>query len=204
MIHLYSDDTCPFSQRCRHILFEKGMDFEIFDVDLFNKPDDIAVMNPHGEVPILSERGLVLYESAIIMEYVDARFPHPQLMPADPMQCARARLLLFNLERELFTYVSALESDRRGQKATVSSVQARKMILERLIQIAPLFLKSKYMLGDALTIVDIALAPLLWRLERYEVELPRVAAPLRIYAERIFSRPAFIDALTPAEKAMRR
>ena len=109
MIVLYSGTTCPFSHRCRFVLFEKGMDFEIRDVDLFNKPEDISVMNPYGQVPILVERDLILYESNIINEYIDERFPHPQLMPADPVQRGRARLLLLNFERELFVHVEALE-----------------------------------------------------------------------------------------------
>jgi RNA polymerase-associated protein len=99
MMVLYSGTTCPFSQRCRLVLFEKGMDFEIRDVDLFNKPEDISTMNPYGQVPILVERELILYESNIINEYIDERFPHPQLMPADPLQRARARLMLFNFEK---------------------------------------------------------------------------------------------------------
>ena len=85
MMVLYSGTTCPFSHRCRFVLFEKGMDFEIRDVDLYNKPEDINVMNPYGQVPILVERDLILYESNIINEYIDERFPHPQLMPADPV-----------------------------------------------------------------------------------------------------------------------
>ncbi len=206
MMHLYSHDTCPFSHRCRQVLFEKGMDFEIRDVDLFNKPEDIASMNPYGQVPILVERDLILYESNIINEYIDARFPHPQLMPMDPMQCARARLLLFNLERELFVYVSEFEAEKRGRATLTTKEQekGRLAVRDRLTQLAPVFAKNKYMLGESLTIVDIAIVPLLWRLEHYGIELPRQAAPIQTYAERIFSRPAFIDALTPAEKAMRR
>ena len=91
MMVLYSGTTCPYSHRCRFVLFEKGMDFEIRDVDLYNKPEDISVMNPYGQVPILVERDLILYESNIINEYIDERFPHPQLMPADPIMRARAR-----------------------------------------------------------------------------------------------------------------
>ena len=89
MMVLYSGTTCPFSQRCRFVLFEKGMDFEIRDVDLYNKPEDISIMNPYGQVPVLVERDLILYESNIINEYIDERFPHPQLMPADPVMRAR-------------------------------------------------------------------------------------------------------------------
>src|SRR5665213_4254474 len=91
MMVLYSGTTDPYSHRCRFVLFEKGMDFEIRDVDLFAKPEDIALMNPYNEVPILVERDLILYESHIINEYIDERFPHPQLMPGDPV----ARCLLY-------------------------------------------------------------------------------------------------------------
>ena len=199
MMVLYSGTTCPFSQRCRFVLFEKGMDFDIRDVDLFNKPEDISVMNPYGQVPILVERDLILYESNIINEYIDERFPHPQLMPADPVQRARARLLLLNFERELFVNVEPLEKQdaKRMDKARVA-------MRDRLSQLAPVVAKSKFMLGEDFSMIDVALAPLLWRLELYGIELPKAAAPVLKYAERIFSRPAFFEALTPSEKVMRR
>jgi RNA polymerase-associated protein len=200
MMVLYSGTTCPFSQRCRFVLFEKGMDFEIRDVDLFNKPEDINVMNPYGQVPILVERDLILYESNIINEYIDERFPHPQLMPADPVMRARTRLFLFNFERELFVHVQTLENSN-NQKAME---KARSTIRDRLTQLAPIMLKNKYMLGDDFSMLDVALAPLLWRLDHYGIDLPKTAAPLMKYAERIFSRPAYIEALTPSEKVMRR
>jgi stringent starvation protein A len=197
---LYSGTTCPFSQRCRFVLFEKGMDFEIKDVDLFNKPEDINVMNPYGQVPILAERDLILYESNIINEYIDERFPHPQLMPADPVMRARARLFLFNFERELFVHVQTLENSK-VQKAVD---KAKILIRDHLTQLAPMLLKNKYMLNDDFSMLDVAIAPLLWRLGHYGIELPKSAAPLMKYAERIFSRPAYIEALTPSEKVMRR
>jgi RNA polymerase-associated protein len=203
MMVLYSGTTCPFSQRCRLVLFEKGMDFEIRDVDLFNKPEDIAVMNPYGQVPILVERDLILYESNIINEYIDERFPHPQLMPADPLMRARARLMLFNFEKELFVHVHVLESER-AKANDKSHDKARAEIRDRLTTLAPLFLKNKYMLGDEFSMLDVAVAPLLWRLDHYGIELSKTAAPLMKYAERIFSRPAYIEALTPSEKVMRR
>jgi RNA polymerase-associated protein len=203
MMVLYSGTTCPFSQRCRLVLFEKGMDFEVRDVDLFNKPDDISIMNPYGQVPILVERDLILYESNIINEYIDERFPHPQLMPADPLMRARARLMLFNFEKELFIHVHALENDK-PKNTEKSQEKARIEIRDRLTTLAPLFLKNKYMLGDDFSMLDVAIAPLLWRLDHYGVELSKTAAPLMKYAERIFSRPAYIEALTPSEKVMRR
>ena len=204
MMMLYSGTTCPFSQRCRFVLFEKGMDFEIRDVDLYNKPEDISIMNPYGQVPILVERDLILYESNIINEYIDERFPHPQLMPADPVQRARARLFLFNFERELFVHVQVLEKREHSKESSKLMEKARAQIRDRLTQLAPIFLKNKHMLGEEFSMLDVAIAPLLWRLDHDGIDLPKVAAPLLKYAERIFARPAYIEALTPSEKVMRR
>jgi len=201
-MQLFSGSTCPFSHRCRFVLFEKGMDFEIRDIDLYNKPEDISVMNPYGQVPILVERDLVLYESNIINEYIDERFPHPQLMPVDPIMRARTRLFLYNFEKELFVHVSVLEN--RAEADTAKQEAARQNIRDRLSTLAPILVKNKYMLDDEFSMLDVAIAPLLWRLDHYGIELPKTAASVQKYAERLFSRPAYIEALTPSEKVMRR
>jgi stringent starvation protein A len=198
MMNLYSGTTDPFSHRCRIVLYEKQMDFQVIDVDLFNKPEDIAVINPYNRVPVLVDRDLVLYESNIINEYIDERFPHPQLMPPDPQTRARARQLLFTMEHELFSHVEVLE------KSLKSADRSRLHIRDRLAELSPMFLKQKHLLGDEFSMLDVAIAPLLWRLDHYGIELPKVAAPMMKYAERIFSRQGFIDALTPSEKIMRR
>jgi RNA polymerase-associated protein len=170
---------------------------------LFNKPDEINAMNPYGQVPILVERDLILYESNIINEYIDERFPHPQLMPSDPVDRARVRLFLLNFEKELFTHVGVLESHatRNNEKAID---KARSTIRDRLTQMAPVFVKNRFILGDTFSMLDVALAPLLWRLDYYGIELSKNSAPLLKYAERVFSRPAYIEALTPSEKVMRK
>lgn len=201
MMKLYSGTSCPFSHRCRIVLFEKGMDFEILDVDMHSKPEDLAVMNPYNEVPVLVERDLTLYESNIINEYIDERFPHPQLMPADPVMRARTRLMLFNFERELFIHVKTLEDASSSKK---DLEKARATIRDSLTQIAPIFSKQKYMLGEEFSMLDVAIAPLLWRFEHYGIESTKAMAPILKYAERLFSRQAFIDSLTPNEKAMRK
>ncbi len=198
MMNLYSGTTDPFSHRCRIVLFEKGMDFQVIDVDMLNKPEDIAVINPYNRVPVLVDRDLVLYEANIINEYIDERFPHPQLMPPDPIMRARARQLLFTFEQELFSHVTVLEKNLKAAD------RPRGHVRDRLAELAPIFAKQKYMLGDEFSMLDVAIAPLLWRLEHYGIELPKAAAPLMKYAERIFSRQGFIDALTPSEKVMRR
>lgn len=197
-MNLYSGTTCPFSHRCRIVLFEKGMDFQVIDVDMFNKPEDLAVINPHNRVPVLVERDLILYEPNIINEYIDERFPHPQLMPADPIMRARARQLLSGMEREIFSFIGPIEKNLK------SADKARQEIAARLTELTPIFSKQKFMLGEDFSMLDVAVAPLLWRLEHYGIDLGKHAAPLMKYAERIFSRQGFIDALTPSEKAMRK
>ena len=199
MMTLYSGTTDPFSQRCRIVLFEKGMDFQVIDVDVYNKPEDLALINPHNNVPVLVERDLVLYEANIINEYIDERFPHPQLMPADPAMRARARLFLHRFESEIFCHVPALES---GVQRAVD--KARLAVRDSLTQIAPIFTRQKYMLNDEFSMLDVAIAPMLWRLDYYGIQLDKEAAPLMKYAERLFSRPAYSEAMTASEKAMRK
>lgn len=199
MMTLYSTIICPYSHRCRIVLHEKDMDFQVIDVDPNSKSEDLALMSPYGKAPVLVERDLVLYESNIINEYIDDRFPHPQLMPADPVMRARARLLLYRFEQELFSHIGVFDG---GDQKVID--KARTIISENLTLISPVFEKQKFMLGDEFSMLDVAIAPLLWRLEYYEIRLPKQAAPLLKYSERLFSRPLFIDALSASEKIMRK
>lgn len=200
MMVLYSGMTCPFSHSCRFVLHEKGCDFDIHEVDMF-QPTDVSTLNPYGEVPILQERDLVLYQADVINTYVDERFPHPQLLPPDPMQRARARLFSYIFNREIFPHVRVLEN----RSATEEQRNAARLKLRDQLTLAGMRLaQSTYLMGEDFTLLDIALAPVLWRLDHYGIELPPSAAPLMTYAERIFSRPAFIEALSPSERVMRR
>jgi len=198
MMRLYSGTTCPYSHRCRIVLYEKGMDFEVIDVDLMNRAEDLAVINPYNKVPALVERDLILYEANIINEYIDERFPHPQLMPPDPVMRGRARLFLHRFEQELYRPMDAIE---QGGKVADKS---RALIRDNLTQLAQILTKQKFLLGDEFSMLDVAIAPLLWRLEHYGIQMGKDATPMMKYAERLFSRQGFIDALTPSERAMRK
>ena len=198
MMRLYSGTTCPYSHRCRIVLYEKGMDFEVIDIDLMSRAEDIAAINPYNKVPVLIERDLILYEANIINEYIDERFPHPQLMPPDPVMRGRARLFLHRFEQELYSQVDAIE---QGGKA---AEKPRIIIRDNLTQLAQILTRQKFLLGDEFSMLDVAIAPLLWRLEHYGIQMGKDAAPLMKYAERLFSRQGFIDALTPSERAMRK
>jgi len=198
MMKLYSNSVDPFSHRCRIVLFEKGMDFEVIDVDFNNKSEDLNVLSPYADAPVLVERDLVLTDANIINEYIDERFPHPQLMPPDPVMRARARLFLRDFENQLFVHMNDLESGDKSKKD-----QARKTITETLIQVNPILNKQPYLLYEEYSMLDVAMAPLLWRLDHYEIKLPQSCAPLLKYADKIFKRPLFDEAMSPAEKAMR-
>jgi RNA polymerase-associated protein len=198
-MRLYSGTSDPYSHRCRIVLFEKGMDFEVIDVDLLNKSEDVAVINPYGKVPVLVERDLVLYEANIINEYIDERFPHPQLMPPDPVMRGRARLFLHRFEQEIYSQVEVIEHG-----VPKAADKARAIIRDNLTQLAQILANQKFLLGDEFSMLDVAIAPLLWRLDHYGIQMGKDAAPLMKYAERLFSRQGFIDALTASERAMRK
>ncbi len=198
MMRLYSGTVCPYSHRCRIVLFEKGMDFEVIDVDQVDKSEDLASINPYNKVPVLVERDLVLTEANIINEYIDERFPHPQLMPADPVMRGRARLFLHRFEQELYSHVNTIQQGGKGAD------KSRALIRDSLTELSQILVKQKYLLGLEFSMLDVAIAPLLWRLDHYGIQLGRDAAPMMKYAERLFARQGFIDSLTPAERAMRK
>ena len=198
MMKLYSNSIDPFSHRCRIVLFEKGMDFEVIDVDLTNKPEDLSILSPYSDSPVLEERDLILTDPNIINEYIDERFPHPQLMPADPVMRARARLFLKDMESELFIYMKDLES-----KESKVREAAKKNVINTLIQLTPILDKQAFLLHDEYSMLDVAMAPLLWRLDYYDIKLGNQCKSLLKYADKIFSRPLFDEAMSPAEKAMR-
>lgn len=198
MMKLYSHSTDPLSHRCRIVLFEKGMDFEVIDVDMDNKPEELTTLSPYVDSPVLIERNLVLTDPNIINEYIDERFPHPQLMPPDPIMRARARLFLKDFENQLFIHMMDVEGSDDAKKN-----KALKTITEGLLQLVPILNKQPYLLYDEYSMLDVAMAPLLWRLNHYGIKLPASAKPLMKYADSLFNRPLFDEAMTPAEKAMR-
>ena len=194
---LFSSPTSPDSHRVRVVLAEKGITVEIVDVDAANKPEDLIDLNPYNTVPTLVDRELVLYDSRAIMEYLDERFPHPPLMPVDPVSRARSRLALYRIEKDWYELVPALES--RGEK---TASKARKMLRDSLTAGAEVFAARPFFLSDEFSLVDAAIVPILWRLERYKIELPRQAKPVMQYAERMFARESFQACLSEAEREM--
>ncbi len=195
---LFSSPTSPYSHQTRLVLAEKGIAYEVTDVQPGKLPEDLLDLNPYHSVPTLVDRELVLYDSRVIIEYLDERFPHPPLMPVDPVSRARMRLAMYRVVTDWYSQVAELES---GDSKRVS--KARKILRERLISSSEVFSYKPYFLNDEFFLVDCAIAPLLWRLPAYGIELPAQAKAIHTYADRIFSRDSFQDSLSDLEKDMR-
>lgn len=197
VMSLYSDPLDPASHAVRFVLAEKAINVEIQSVTSEDTVEDLKDLNPYGSILTLVDRELVLYEPQIIMEYLDERFPHPPLMPVDPVARANNRLFRYRIQRDIYELVSQIESDGRQADA------ARRSLRDHLTSIAPMFGQKKYFMSDDYSLVDCYLAPVLWRLAHYRIKLPTQAKPLYRFSERIFQREAFEASLSDAEREMR-
>jgi RNA polymerase-associated protein len=196
---LFSAPNDPWSHRTRIVLAEKGIAIDIVSVEPGRFPEDLLDLNPYHSVPTLVDRDLVLYDSRVIVEYLDERFPHPPLMPVDPVSRAQFRLALYRIERDWYGLVQQIEQEGNGKE----SPRLRKMLRDTIIASTDLFKVKPYFLSDEFSLVDATIAPVLWRLPRYEIDLPKEAQPLIKYAGLIFARAAFRDSLSEAERDMR-
>ncbi len=194
---MYSGDTDALGHRTRIVLAEKNITYEVQYVDPDHIPEDLIDLNPYGNVPTLVDRDLVLYDSHIIMEYLDERFPHPPLMPVDPVSRAKSRLLMYRINQDWYSLLADLSS-RSDKKASA----ARKELTESIAVIAPLFDHKSYFLSDDFTLVDCCIAPVVWRLKSYGIDLLSKTRSLQGYAERVFERDSFQASLTEREREM--
>lgn len=197
LMTLYSAQDCVFAHRVRFVLEEKAMEYQVVDVDFADKPDDLLELNPYGEVPTLVDRDLSVMESFLIIEYLDERFPHPPLIPVDPISRARVRVGLTQMDRDWFNPLF-----RPGHSAEEQQ-QAKDALRRSLAQLSTLFSQQRYLFGDELSIADCALAPLLWRLPSLGIEIPKGAKATQDYMTQVFALESFQRSLTPAEKALR-
>jgi len=196
----YSDASDHYSHRVRIVLAEKEATVDIISVNPHHKPEDLADLNPYNTLPTLVDRELSLFETKVMMEYLDERFPHPPLLPAYPVARAQTRQYAYRVERDWCVLVDIILHDVNEERA----LSARKSLRESLISIAPIFSEKPFFMSDEFSIVDAMLAPILWRLPMMGIELPeKPCKPLLKYMERLFAREAFVLSLTGVEKNMR-
>ena len=197
----YSDGESHYSHRVRIVLAEKGVTVETIDVDLDNKPEDLATLNPYNTLPTLVDRELVLYEADIMMEYLDERFPHPPLFPVYPVARAQSRLWIYRIRKDWCTLVDPIMA---GSGTPSQLDKMRKELRESLISIAPIFGEKPYFMSDEFTIVDCVVCPILWRLPFMGIDLGKSKAVklLLDYRDRLFERESILASLSEQEKEM--
>ena len=198
---LFSDPTCQYSHRVRIVLAEKGVTVDIEDIEANGVTAEILEANPYGTLPTLVDRDLALYESKVVMEYLDERFPHPPLLPVYPVARAQSRLWIYRIERDWCVLVDQIVASPDSKKAEA----ARKEFRESLISVASIFADMDYFMNEEFTLVDCCLAPMLWRLPQLGIDLPnnRQVKPLLEYMDRLFARPSFEESLTDLEREIR-
>ena len=196
---MYSGALDIFSHQVRIVLAEKGVAVEIINVDINHPCEDLARLNPYNTLPTLVDRDLVLYRSDVIMHYLDDRFPHPPLLPVYPVARAKSRLMMHRFKKDFYSMVKVIEADR--DPVTVDRV--RSELRESLIALDPVFANDPYFLSEDFTLVDCTIAPLLWRLPLWGIEIPASVKGIHDYCERVFSRESFKASLTESEIEIR-
>jgi RNA polymerase-associated protein len=190
---LFSSTDDVLCHRVRLVLAAKGVSYDLVPVDPQNPPEDLIDLNPYHSVPTLVERDLVLYAASVVSEYLDERYPHPPLMPVDPLSRARLRLAMLRIEHDWVPQVQAKQQVEAG----------RKRLKELLTASVPLFKASKFFLNPEMSLADCAMAPIIWRLPSLDVPLPKDGKAIEDYGNRIFRHPGFLRSLTDAERKLR-
>ncbi len=197
----YSDGYDHYSHRVRIVLAEKGVAVDIVNVEPDEMPEDLIDLNPYNSLPTLVDRELVLYESRVIMEYLDERFPHPPLLPVYPVARAQSRLYMYRIQKDWCDYVDTIIAGR--SRETVIS-RARNELRESLIAVAPIFGEKAFFMNDTFTLVDCCVGPILWRLPVLGIELPpKHGKPILNYMYNLFARESFKLSLSEEEQDIR-
>jgi stringent starvation protein A len=195
----FSDGASHYSHRVRIVLAEKGVTVDIIDVDTDHELEELADINPYNSLPTLVDRDLVLYQSNVIMEYLDERFPHPPLLPVYPVARAESRLLIYRIERDWCRLANLI---LRSKDDSVVA-QAQQELKDGLIAISPILAEKDYFMSEDFTLVDCFIAPILWRLSQLGITLPsQQAGPMLSYMARLFERDSFQESLSETEQEM--
>lgn len=168
-IELFSYEACPYAQRTRMALIEKGIDFTLTEVDLYNKPDWFKQLSPYGKVPLLRHNGQIVYESRIINEYLEDAFPQRPLLPSDPGQKAKARIWIDYCDSYFMPALHKMIADR---KDPAKQIENRKAVADKFKFMETEGLRKlsngPYWLGNDVSLVDLQFMPFLERFPCYE------------------------------------
>lgn len=194
-LHTAQDDI--YSHKVRIVLAEKGVNVDIIPAKKDDPSQDLLAVNPYATLPTLIDRDLVLYEDKIIVEYLDERFPHPPLLPVYPVARAETRKMLYRIEHDWYSLLHKIIDN------SADALEAKQVLLNSLVTLEPVFADKSYFLNEEFSLLDCAMAPLLWRLPSLDIEIPKEVVALNAYMEKLFNRPSFQESLTNAERQLR-
>lgn len=199
LLTLYSDPLDPNCHRVRLLAAEKEDLVDIVEVHPHDIPEELIKINPQGNCPTLCDKDVILNEAQVIMEYLDERFPNPILLPIDPIKRAKIRMVLSTMRDFWFPQMRILDDVTTGEK---EKEKARKILKKNLLELRPAFTHNDYCMGDEYTLIDITLAPILWRLKKYEIPVDLFGVEYELYMKKIFTRKAFANSLSLFEESM--
>ena len=197
----YSDHTSHYSHRVRIVLAEKGVTVEMIESDPAHPSAELSELNPYHSLPTLIDRDLVLYESKVVMEYLDERFPHPPLLPVYPVARAESRLIIHRIGKDWCGLVDSILTSRSDNVVKKSTKELR----ESIMGIAPIFEEKPFFMSEEFTLVDCCIAPILWRLPSLGIDIrpSKQSKPLLAYMDTLFDRESFQESLSEREREMR-
>jgi len=186
MIRLYSTYYCPYALRTRMVLEEKRLPYERIEIDLKDKPADFHKVSPYGKVPVLVEGETRVYESAIINEYLDEKYPDPPLMPPTPEGRAHVRIWIDFANNHLMPagFRAQRAEGAQREEATAAFVKHLETIEQELDG-------KRWLAGERYTLGDIAFAPVFARLMKEEGFDWSRFPNLDGWFERISARPSY-------------
>ena len=199
---LFSDPLDHYSHRVRIVMCEKGVTSEIIDTDSNNLTAEILEVSPHAELPVLVDRDVCLYDSVILMEYLDERFPHPPLLPVYPVSRAHIRLFIQRIEKD---WCGIFDELLEGNLSPVKAKKAKVELKSQILGMSQILKEKPFFMSDDFSLIDCCIAPILWRLPLVDIELKKDAKskPIYAYMERVFTKKCFIDSLSELEREIR-
>ena len=192
-ILLFSLPDCLHSHRTRLVIKEKEISAELHEIDVNDISEEVKSISPYDDFPTLVDRDLVLQNSRVIIEYLDERFPHPPLLPVDPVARAKFRLALDRIEHQWYPEFNDSYSNGSIDDAFVEKIRSY------FLEIVPL-ISDHFFMSDEFGLVDCSLAPLLWRVKCLGIQLDKNKSVIEKYSDRIFNRESFQARLSETER----
>lgn len=190
---LFSHPNNIYSHQVRMVLAEKKIQYELIELDSERATMELYNYNPYGQVPTLVDRESILYNAAIIIEYLDERYPHPPLMPVYPVTRAQTRIFLYRVVKDWYSLVEKIIEQPNNDFL-------KKELRDTLLSSVEAVQKTNYFLSNDFSVYDCYIAPLLWRLPELGIVLDGYGSDdWKRYSDLVFESQTFKESLTNAE-----